>query len=123
MRKLNHTASSPPSLASTKAQGKSSSSWRTALMTRLSMPSPSAWNTLENTMATPAKQKLTEMMRRAGMPKMCIRDSTRFAARHNWTVKVLDYLEGDEAGIKSASILVEGHNAYGCLLYTSNWTS
>ena len=32
------------------------------------MPSPSAWNTLENTMATPAKQKLTEMMRRAGMP-------------------------------------------------------
>ncbi len=57
MRKLNHTASSPPSLASTKAQGKSSSSWRTALMTRLSMPSPSAWNTLENTMATPAKQK------------------------------------------------------------------
>lgn len=30
-------------------------------------------------------------------------------------MKVLDYLEGDEAGIKSASILVEGHNAYGFL--------
>ena len=28
---------------------------------------------------------------------------------------MLDYLEGDEAGIKSASILVEGHNAYGFL--------
>ena len=33
----------------------------------------------------------------------------------NELVKVLDYLEGDEAGIKSASILVEGHNAYGFL--------
>ena len=45
--------------------------------------------------------------------EMLYRMYTRFAARHNWTVKVLDYLEGDEAGIKSASILVEGHNAYG----------
>lgn len=44
--------------------------------------------------------------------EMLYRMYTRFAARHNWTVKVLDYLEGDEAGIKSASILVEGHNAY-----------
>ena len=47
--------------------------------------------------------------------EMLYRIYTRFAARHNWTVKVLDYLEGDEAGIKSASILVEGHNAYGFL--------
>ena len=47
--------------------------------------------------------------------EMLYRMYTRFAARHNWTVKVLDYLEGDEAGIKSASILVEGHNAYGSL--------
>ena len=47
--------------------------------------------------------------------EMLYRMYTRFAARHNWTVKVLDYLEGDEAGIKSASILVEGHNAYGFL--------
>ena len=45
--------------------------------------------------------------------EMLYRMYTRFAARHNWTVKVLDYLEGDEAGIKSASSLVEGHNAYG----------
>ncbi|WP_443722063.1 PCRF domain-containing protein, partial [Ruthenibacterium lactatiformans] len=34
--------------------------------------------------------------------EMLYRMYTRFAARHNWTVKVLDYLEGDEAGIKSA---------------------
>ena len=47
--------------------------------------------------------------------EMLYRMYTRFAARHGWTVKVLDYLEGDEAGIKSASILVEGHNAYGFL--------
>ena len=47
--------------------------------------------------------------------EMLYRMYTRFAARHNWTVKVLDYLEGNEAGIKSASILVEGHNAYGFL--------
>ena len=47
--------------------------------------------------------------------EMLYRMYTRFAARHNWTVKVLDYLEGDEAGIKSASILLEGHNAYGFL--------
>ena len=47
--------------------------------------------------------------------EMLYRMYTRFAARHNWTVKVLDYLEGDEAGIKSASILVEGHDAYGFL--------
>ena len=30
-------------------------------------------------------------------------------------VSTLDYLEGDEAGLKSASILVEGENAYGFL--------
>ena len=29
--------------------------------------------------------------------------------------KILDYLDGDEAGIKSASILIEGENAYGLL--------
>ena len=31
------------------------------------------------------------------------------------TYKILDYLDGDEAGIKSASILIEGENAYGML--------
>jgi peptide chain release factor 2 len=47
--------------------------------------------------------------------EMLYRMYNRFAARHGFSVKVLDYLDGDEAGIKSASILVEGHNAYGLL--------
>ncbi len=47
--------------------------------------------------------------------EMLLRMYTRFGARHDWTVKMLDYLDGDEAGIKCASILVEGHNAYGFL--------
>ena len=46
---------------------------------------------------------------------MLYRMYTRFAASHGWNVQVLDYLEGEEAGIKSASILIEGHNAYGFL--------
>ena len=47
--------------------------------------------------------------------EMLYRMYSRFAARHGFSVKVLDYLDGDEAGIKSASILIEGHNAYGFL--------
>ncbi|MEG2395007.1 MAG: peptide chain release factor 2, partial [Ruthenibacterium sp.] len=47
--------------------------------------------------------------------EMLYRMYSRFAARHGFTVKVLDYLDGDEAGLKSASILIEGHNAYGFL--------
>ncbi len=46
---------------------------------------------------------------------MLYRMYTRFAARHGFEVKVLDYLDGDEAGLKSASILIKGHNAYGFL--------
>ncbi len=47
--------------------------------------------------------------------EMLFRMYNRFASRHGFTVKTLDYLDGDEAGIKSASILIEGHNAYGFL--------
>lgn len=47
--------------------------------------------------------------------EMLYRMYTRFAARHGFQVQVLDYLDGDEAGIKSASILIQGHNAYGFL--------
>ena len=39
----------------------------------------------------------------------------RWGERHGFKVSTLDYLEGDEAGLKSASILVEGENAYGFL--------
>lgn len=40
---------------------------------------------------------------------------TRWSERHGFKYRILDYLEGDEAGLKSASILVEGLNAYGFL--------
>ncbi len=46
---------------------------------------------------------------------MLYRMYTRWTERHGFTYKILDYQEGDEAGIKSASIMVEGENAYGFL--------
>ena len=47
--------------------------------------------------------------------EMLYRMYNRWAERHNFKVSLLDYLEGEEAGIKSASILIEGMNAYGFL--------
>lgn len=47
--------------------------------------------------------------------EMLYRMYNRWAERHNFNVKLLDYLDGDEAGLKSASILIEGENAYGFL--------
>lgn len=47
--------------------------------------------------------------------EMLFRMYNRWAERHSFKVTTLDYLDGDEAGIKSASILVEGTNAYGFL--------
>lgn len=47
--------------------------------------------------------------------QMLYRMYNHWADRHNFKVKLLDYLDGDEAGLKSASILVEGINAYGFL--------
>ena len=47
--------------------------------------------------------------------QMLYRLYTRWAERHGFKYKILDYLDGDEAGIKSASILIEGENAYGFL--------
>ena len=46
---------------------------------------------------------------------MLYRMYTRYAERHKFKVKVLDYLDGDEAGLKSVSFLVQGENAYGYL--------
>jgi len=40
---------------------------------------------------------------------------TRWAERHNMKYKLLDYLDGEEAGVKSATIAIEGENAYGYL--------
>lgn len=46
---------------------------------------------------------------------MLLRMYTRWAERHNYSVEVMDYLPGDEAGVKSVTILVSGENAYGYL--------
>ncbi len=46
---------------------------------------------------------------------MLYRMYTHWVESHDLSYKILDYLDGDEAGIKSASILVEGPNAYGLL--------
>ena len=47
--------------------------------------------------------------------QMLYRMYTRWAERHGFVYKILDYEEGDEAGIKSAAISIEGENAYGLL--------
>ena len=47
--------------------------------------------------------------------EMLYRMYTRWTDRHGFTYKILDYEEGDEAGIKSATIAIEGENAYGYL--------
>ena len=47
--------------------------------------------------------------------QMLYRMYTRWAERHGFTYKIMDYLEGEEAGLKSADILIEGENAYGFL--------
>ena len=47
--------------------------------------------------------------------EMLYRMYTRWAERHGYKVRVMDYLDGDEAGIKSATIMIEGENAYGFL--------
>ena len=47
--------------------------------------------------------------------QMLYRMYTRWAERHGCTYQIMDYQEGDEAGIKSATIMVEGENVYGYL--------
>ena len=47
--------------------------------------------------------------------EMLYRMYTRWTDRHGFTYKILDYEDGDEAGIKSATIAIEGENAYGYL--------
>jgi len=46
---------------------------------------------------------------------MLYRMYTRWAERKGFSVEVLDYLDGDEAGIKSVTFQVNGDNAYGYL--------
>lgn len=47
--------------------------------------------------------------------QMLLRMFTRWAERKGFTVKILDILDGEEAGIKSVTINVIGENAYGYL--------
>ena len=47
--------------------------------------------------------------------QMLYRMYTRWAERHGYTYKILDYQEADDAGLKSATIMIEGENAYGYL--------
>lgn len=47
--------------------------------------------------------------------QMLYRMYVRWAENHGYKVTVLDYQEGDEAGIKSVSILIEGYMVYGYL--------
>ena len=46
---------------------------------------------------------------------MLYRMYTRWADKHGFAVEVMDYLDGDEAGIKSVTFQVNGENAYGYL--------
>jgi len=47
--------------------------------------------------------------------QMLYRMYTRWAERHGMKYKLLDWLDGEEAGMKSASIQIDGENAYGYL--------
>lgn len=46
---------------------------------------------------------------------MLYRMYTRWGEKRGFTVKLIDWLDGDEAGLKSATIMIEGANAYGYL--------
>ena len=47
--------------------------------------------------------------------QMLYRMYTRWAEAHGFTYQIMDYQEGEEAGLKSADILISGENAYGFL--------
>lgn len=47
--------------------------------------------------------------------EMLYRMYTRWSERHGFSYKTLDYLDGEEAGLKSATIAIDGENAYGFL--------
>jgi peptide chain release factor 2 len=44
-----------------------------------------------------------------------LRMYTRWAEKKGYKVETLDYLPGEEAGVKSVTLLIKGHNAYGYL--------
>ncbi|MCI2252974.1 MULTISPECIES: peptide chain release factor 2 [unclassified Domibacillus] len=46
---------------------------------------------------------------------LLLRMYTRWAEKRGFKVETIDYLPGDEAGVKSVTLLIKGHNAYGYL--------
>lgn len=46
---------------------------------------------------------------------MLFRMYVRFCEKHNYNFKIIDYLEGEEAGIKSVTLQIKGKNVYGML--------
>ncbi|WP_214889321.1 peptide chain release factor 2 [Exiguobacterium sp. s142] len=46
---------------------------------------------------------------------MLLRMYQRFADKQGWKVETVDYLAGEEAGVKSVTLRIVGHNAYGYL--------
>ncbi len=46
---------------------------------------------------------------------MLLRMYIRWAEDHDYNVETIDYLAGDEAGIKSVTLLIKGHNSFGYL--------
>jgi len=47
--------------------------------------------------------------------EMLLRMYLRYAERHGWSAETVDYQAGEEAGIKSATLMVRGDHAYGYL--------
>ncbi|MCL2105930.1 MAG: peptide chain release factor 2 [Oscillospiraceae bacterium] len=47
--------------------------------------------------------------------EMLVRMYTRWAERHGFQARLVDYLDGEEAGLKSAVLVISGENAYGFL--------
>ncbi len=45
--------------------------------------------------------------------EMLVRMYTHWGEKHGFKVSMIDFLDGDEAGLKSATLLIEGENAYG----------
>ncbi|MET0605999.1 MAG: peptide chain release factor 2 [Beijerinckiaceae bacterium] len=47
--------------------------------------------------------------------QMLLRMVTRWGERRKYKVELIDRMDGEEAGIKSATVMIKGHNAYGWL--------
>ena len=47
--------------------------------------------------------------------EMLVRMYSHWGEKHNYKVKMIDFLDGDEAGLKSAVVVIEGENAFGYL--------